>query len=72
MLLVGQGNKHRYQLLGDTQFMTDTAELIHDVGDICTWQDVSEMIDYVSLFITKKVMILGFSIFLLCAKFEAN
>ena len=43
-----------------------TTEMSNDTDDVCTWQDICEMIDYVSLYIhaTTTVMFLGFSGFL--------
>ena len=70
MSLVEQGNEKGIHLHGYT--MADvTTEMSDDTND-CTWQDISEMVDYVSLVITTTVMFLGFSVFLIAIKVAAN
>ena len=70
MSLVEQGNEKGMILHGYT--MADATTEISDDTNDCTWQDISEMIDYVSLFITIIVMFLGFSIFLIRTRVAAQ
>ena len=71
MSLVEQGNEKSMNLHGYTMANV-TTEMSKDIGEVCTWQDISEMIDYVSLFLTTTVLFLGFSGFLIRTKVVAN
>ena len=50
----------------------DSTESSADRSDICTWQDISEMVDYISLIVTTSVTILGFITFLIVTKVASN
>ena len=51
--------------------MKDDTTGISAEGDICTWQDISEMVDYIALFVSATVSISGFFIFLILTKLDA-
>ena len=50
----------------------DSTECSADSSVICTWQDISEMVDYIALVFTTSVTILGFATFLIVTKVASN
>ena len=70
-MLTQESETNPQKLCGNTMIAETTETSSGDDGT-CTWQDISEMVDYVSFIVTTVVTTLGFVIFLIVTTVSAN
>ena len=69
-MLAQESETNQQKLCGNTMIV-DTTEISSEDDGTCTWQDISEMVDYVSFVVTTVVTTLGFVIFIIVTKVSA-